>query len=170
MLNPCSQQGQGLASIFSLKVILFSKVFFLFLQGDILHKIHFYFFPSQFFPARKGKKWKNIFRTLYFIHIFPPPIFFYFFFTKEGRKMFSVLLIFTFFPPSTQFLFPPTPFSRFKFAEYSPLSQISSRIEVFLIYMTKNTSPVKTKITDKRTKIVILNKNTLNFYPIIKMH
>ena len=30
------------------------------LEVLILHKI---FFPSSFFPARKGKKWKNIYRS-----------------------------------------------------------------------------------------------------------
>ena len=61
----------------------------------------FYFFPSLFFPARKGKKWKNIFRTLNFIHIIPHIRLV--FSPRRGekfKKMFSVLLFFTFFSPN----------------------------------------------------------------------
>ncbi len=78
------------------------------------------FYPRQvqvFFPARKGKKWKNIFRTSYLIHINPPStyLFFQFFFAKEGIKMEKNVF-------SSLDFYSPLPFIGVNHAEYKLLS------------------------------------------------
>ena len=78
------------------------------------------FFLILFFPARKGIKWKNIFRTLYFILIILPPTYFFSCFLP----ILIVFLIFPFFPPTKYYFL--RPFSRVKFAEITPLKYYHS--------------------------------------------
>ena len=73
--------------------IISTNVFKFVSEVYILHKINFfpcckifYFFPLLVFSSKEGDKWKNIFKTLYFIHIIPPPTYSFSFFHQKGEK------------------------------------------------------------------------------------
>ena len=109
------QQGRGKIGK------IFSELFILFILSPFPHILLVFFSPSG------GKNGKNVFRTLYFIHIIPPPTYSFGFFTKERRKMEKMFLVlsylnfYIFFPPTTYYFY--TLFhSRVKFSEYTPLA------------------------------------------------